>query len=198
MDRRLALLLALLLPGCSGSNDAADTKPAATPVRVAKVEKKEPVAEEPTDPLDNFDPSKFSLGDGSSDPGEMPKAEMPAERETAPPAKPAAQQDLPPLVIEGAPKPPEPFSGDETAPGTPIPEEVQRVLNSYSDENNDAVMKLVLTYPQAEVRPKAAEKLDDIDEEWASEALLVARAALRDPDLTVRASAAGSICCRSY
>ncbi|PQO44228.1 HEAT repeat domain-containing protein [Blastopirellula marina] len=199
MDRRFALLLfLLLLPGCFGSQETAQP-PAdkeTAPVRVAKGES--PDKPEKEDPLANFDPSKFSL-DGD-DAEKMPKGETPAEPEMPaenatdePAATPAASGELKALVIEGAPDPSQPFSGKENEPGTQVPEEVQRLLSSYDEEDFDAVAKLVLTYPQAEVRANACERLDDMDESRGAEALLICRAALRDPDFKVRRTAANSI-----
>ncbi|MCC9607932.1 HEAT repeat domain-containing protein [Blastopirellula sp. JC732] len=179
MDRRLALLVALLLPGCTGPTDTAQSEQ--TPVRVGQAEQEKQVMENP------IDTSEFSLDEGSSD-----RAEMPTEENAQETAMPAAGK-LPPLVVEGAPVPPEPFSGQENAPGTPIPEAVQRTLSSYSDESFDALVKLILTYPQAEVRAKACEKLDGMYDSRSAEALLTARAAVRDPDPSVRAAAVGAI-----
>lgn len=123
---------------------------------------------------------------------EKPSAEQPApEMSTEAPKNPAqVKSEELALVVPGAPEPPAPFSGEENPPQTPIPEEVQQLLDAPEEATFDAFKKLALTFPQAAVRQAATYCLKRISSgEPDAEELLIYRALIKDPDPKVRATA---------
>ncbi|MEQ8786896.1 MAG: HEAT repeat domain-containing protein [Pirellulaceae bacterium] len=92
------------------------------------------------------------------------------------------------------PPPPAPFSGIELPQETPIPPEVEQALDADAGAAVSDLSRLLLTYPQAEVRRTAAWQLAQRSEaEDMTSAVPALRGALRDPDWLVRSNAADAL-----
>jgi HEAT repeat protein len=92
------------------------------------------------------------------------------------------------------PPPPPPFSGTELPEETPLPPEVEQALDADAGAGVSDLTRLLLTYPQAEVRQTAAWQLAQLkDAEEMNSAVPALRGALRDPDWFVRSTAADAL-----
>ncbi|PQO47219.1 HEAT repeat domain-containing protein [Blastopirellula marina] len=101
--------------------------------------------------------------------------------------------ELPEVVVEGATPPPQPFSGEDKPDDTPIPDDVQRLLDTYDEKNFDKLADLALTYPQKKVRAGALTKIASFAGSRTGEAMQLMRVGVLDEDPKVRKEMLSSI-----
>ncbi len=167
----LVLLVFLSFMGCGKKVAVQPKKPAvsATKPPQAPSPAPKPVHPEPPDATSAAKPSDAE-NPGSTSPAKPPKAsELPGA------SKPEASADAPP----------QPFSGKNEDPNSPIPPDVQQALRGFGG-NEAKKIELMLTYPHPQVRKQAAQGLQGGSEELKPKIVQALRGALKDPNAEVR------------